>query len=374
MLALNQTNISSIYLPISKDFDQGVYGLGVLTAVLFLSYSLFEVPGGILAIRSGPKKIALFGLALNSVGVIASSFSPQFDFLILMRFVSGIGAAFAFPTVLVLIVRQLKEGSEGLGSGWTVGWTSIGAAMGLILWPSLARAEGWRLSILEAGLIGLIPLAAITLLVKDDSPNASSATRAFLGIKRIITNRKLLLIGLVLFGAGEGFSVISNFMVYYLEQLFGSSPAIAGFVAAISSLVPIFVSPLIGRAHDRVRRVRVYFLIGGIALAIGVGVVAIHSFYFVIAAGIAVGFATGIFFTLGFALAKNSSQKESESLGVAWVDSFSLVGGIVSPIFFASIVLGHGYPVAWVVAGLTSFLPILPLLLLFREGPSQNTL
>ncbi len=373
MIAVNQTNISSVYLPISNEFNQGVYGLGVLTAALYLSYGLFEIPGGILAVRSGPKKLAVFGLTMNTIGVIASSFSPQFDFLLIFRFLSGVGSAFAFPTLLVLVVRQLRGGSEGLGSGWTVGWTSVGSALGLIAWPAFAQAEGWRTSILGAGLISVIPLVATAILVRpnyDDNlaVGGGSPRRLLVTIKSIIRNRKLLFIGLALFGAGEGFAVLSNFLVYYLEQNFGASPSLAGFVTAISSMVPIFVSPFVGRAHDRVRRLKVYFLLGSIALMVGVGILAIHNFYLVIVAGIAVGFAIGIFFTLGFALAKNSSQKEYESLGIAWVDSFSLVGSIIAPIYFSLVVLGSGYPVAWVVASIASFLPILPILLLYREN------
>lgn len=372
-ITINQTNISSIYLPISEEFNQTVYGLGLLTAVIFLSYGLFEIPGGIIAIKSGPKKIAVFGLALNSFGVIASSFSPQFDVLLAFRFISGIGSAFAFPTLLVLIVRQLKGGSEGLGSGWTVGWSSLGAAIGLIAWPPFAQAEGWRLSIFWAGLISIIPLVGTALLVRGDSHNPSVGHFASV-MKKIVKDRKFLLLGLALFGAGQGFAVLSNFLVYYLEQNYSTSPGVAGLVTAISSIVPFFVAPLIGRAHDRVNRLRVYFLIAGLTLFAGLAIVALHGFYYAIVAGVILGFGSGTSFTLGFALAKKYSRKEYESLGIAWVDTFSLTGSIVAPIYFALIVLAYGYPTAWLFAGAASILPIIPLLILFRESSAPDTL
>lgn len=365
MLTVNQTNISSVYLPISNEFSTGVYGLGILTSALFLSYGLFEVPGGILAISSGPKRIAVIGFTLNTLAVIGSSFSTQFSILVFLRFVSGIGSAFAFPTILVLIVKQLKEGSEGLGSGWTVGWSSLGAALGLIAWPILAELLGWRISILFAGLLDLIPLLAILALVKDTK--ITMQTQIFTRIKKVVTDKRLALVGLALFGAGYGFSIVSNFVVYYLEQLLGTSPDLAGLIAALSSIVPVFAGPLIGRSHDRVKRVRLYFLLAAVIMALGVGIIAITNLYVVIASGIALGFALGIYFTLGFALAKSYSQSEYESLGVAWVDSFSLIGGIVSPILFSLVALYYGYPLAWIVGGIGSFLPVIPLLVFLKE-------
>ncbi|HKW03940.1 MAG TPA: MFS transporter [Nitrososphaerales archaeon] len=365
MLTVNQTNVSSVYLPISNEFNTGVYGLGILTSALFLSYGLFEVPGGILAISSGPKRIAVIGFTLNTLAVIGSSFSSQFSILVLLRFVSGIGSAFAFPTILVLIVKQLKEGSEGLGSGWTVGWSSLGAALGLIVWPILAELLGWRISILFAGLLDLIPLLAILALVKDTK--IAMQPQILTRIKKVVTDKRLALVGLALFGAGYGFSIVSNFVVYYLEQLLGTSPDLAGLIAALSSIVPVFAGPLIGRSHDRVKRVRLYFLLAAVVMALGVGIIAIMNLYVVIASGIALGFALGIYFTLGFALAKSYSQNEYESLGVAWVDSFSLIGGIVSPILFSLVVLDYGYPLAWIFGGIGSFLPVLPLLIFLKE-------
>ncbi len=372
MIAVNQTNVSSIYLPISKTFNQGVYGLGILTATFFFSYGLFEIPGGILAIKSGPKRLAALGFALNMFGVIASSFSPCFSILILFRFVAGIGAAFAFPTLLVLIVRQLKEGSEGLGSGWTVGWTSLGAAVGLLVWPVLAQVEGWRPSVLVAGAIEIIPLMGIIVLIGGDKIKSKKSSPSFQNslaeIKKILTSRRLFLIGLVLFGAGEAYGVFSNFIVYFLEGHFGTAPAIAGFVAALSSVVPIIVSPLIGRSHDKIRRSRLYFFFGAIGMCAGVGIVAIHNFNVVILASLAIGFGTGVFFTLGFALAKGASQIGYESLSVAWVDTFSLMGTIISPIVFSFLVLDFGYFTGWITIGVASFVPVVPLLILFKEN------
>jgi MFS family permease len=369
MIAVNQTNISAIYLPISNTFNQGVYGLGILTAALYLSYSLFEIPGGMLAIKSGPKKLAVLGFALNMFGVIASSFSPTFSILTVLRFVAGIGAAFAFPTLLVLIVKQLKEGSEGIGSGWTVGWNSLGTAVGLLAWPVLAQMQGWRPSVLIAGAIEIIPLVGMIVLIEEDKKieSKSSFQNSLTEIKKIITSKRLLLIGLVLFGAGEAFGVYSNFIVYFLEGRFGMEPAIAGFVGALSLIVPIFAGPLIGKSHDKIRRSKMYFALGAVGICVGVGIVAIHNFDVLILASLLVGFGTAVFFTLGFALSKGYSQIGFESLSVAWVDTFSLTGTIISPIMFSFLVSNYGYSTGWITTAIASFIPVVPLFILFKE-------
>ena len=107
-MTINQTNIASTFNLISIDFNVTIYGLGVLTSAFFLAYGLLEVPGGLLAAKFGPKKIVVYGTVLNAIGVLGSAISPQLDLLTFFRFIAGFGFAFAFPSILVLIVRVLQ--------------------------------------------------------------------------------------------------------------------------------------------------------------------------------------------------------------------------------------------------------------------------
>src|SRR5208283_4929401 len=134
LMTINQGNIPAIYLQISQEFSQGVFGLGLLTSSFFLAYALFELPGGFFAAKFGPKKLVLVGTAVNAFAVICSGLSPVFYALAIFRFVAGIGSGLAYPSTLVLIVRYFKSGSSGLGIGFMSISSSIGGLLGLFGW------------------------------------------------------------------------------------------------------------------------------------------------------------------------------------------------------------------------------------------------
>ena len=153
-------------------------------------------------------------------------------------------------------------------------------------------------------------------------------------------NRALAVLSLALFGIGSAFALVTNFMVYYLEQAFGFNPGTAGLVASVSAVLPIVSAPLMGSAFDRFRNVKALLIVPAAVVTLGVGLAAVHSVYAALASVVLVGLASGAVFTVGLATARDvaSSNPEYESLTVAWVDSFSLFGNFAR----SDLLLGTG--------------------------------
>lgn len=96
-MSIVQTNIASLNLPISLEFHENLYGLGLLVSGFFVAYCIFELPGGLFAFRVGAKKLLIVGGLLTSAAAMASAASPSFGVLIALRFLDGMGLGFAFP-------------------------------------------------------------------------------------------------------------------------------------------------------------------------------------------------------------------------------------------------------------------------------------
>ena len=175
VMTINQVNIASIFSFISSDFNSSIYGLGILTSAFFLAYGAFEVPGGIFAAKVGPRKIVIIGALANTVGVFGSGLAPQFGLLTAFRFMAGFGFAFAFPSILVLIVRYYKKGSEGFGVALMSVSTAVGSVAGLFGWAVLAELVGWRPSLLGAGVLDLTGVVAMVVLIPPDRIAPTSA-------------------------------------------------------------------------------------------------------------------------------------------------------------------------------------------------------
>jgi MFS family permease len=377
VMTINQVNIASIFTfgtlshasSISKDFNLSVYGLGILTSAFFLAYGAFEVPGGALAAKMGPKKIVIYGTVANALGVLGSALSPQFDALAVFRFVAGFGFAFAFPSILVLLVRYYKAGSEGFGVALMSVSAAVGSVTGYFGWAVLGGSVGWRPALLIAGVLDVI--SAVAMITSIPSDRMEPQFHLNLGhLKAVVADKALAVLCVALFGIGSTFGLVNNFMIYYLEGNFGLSPGAAGSITSISAVLPILSAPIMGRVYDRVKNLKLLLLAPAAMVSLGVGIASIDSIYAAFITVILAGIASGMVFTVALAGAREvaSSNPEYESMTVAWVDSFGLFGNSVSPLYFSALVLATGYSEAWLIGGAVAVLMTLPILLVKNEA------
>lgn len=366
ILSINQTTVASVYNMIEVDFGAGVYGLGILTAAFFLAYGVSEVPGGILAARIGLVRIMVAGALANAVGVVGSALTHQFVLLVVFRFAAGIGFALAFPSILVLTVRLFRAGSEGVAGSLVFVAGSVGMIIGLTPWVVLSQAIGWRASFLIGGVMDVAAAAAVLLLVPRDRVERRVSIR-LKDIKALMFSKHLVVLSSALLGFGTFVSLTSNFTTFYLEESLGASPTFASTVTELSIILPMITAPISGKLFDRLRRPREFVLTAAIGSAAGLGIIALGTASMAVA-GIAVaGLATGVF-SMGLVIAREiaAPNPEFESLTVAWVDSFSLYGNFVSPLYFSILSSEIGYSYAWGVSGVIGLLLSLPILTMKR--------
>jgi MFS family permease len=370
-VSIVQTNIASLNLPISLEFHQTLFGLGLLSSGFFVAYGLFELPGGLFAFRVGAKKLLVIGGLITSVAALASAASPTFDVLIVLRFLAGMGLGFSFPPIVVLLIRNLRTGSTGLGAALVSTSFSIGGGIGVFGWAILSLALGWRESILIGGALCLSSTLVVIWLLPADAP-LTVPTRMMSALRRVVFNKQVLIICIAFLGAGGATAIIGNFMVYYLEQHLGLEAESAGLIGGLTYVLPLLSSPFFGRLYDRGRSEKRILLSGVALLSIGMGTAALDSVPSAIVSVLAVGLATGIFFTVGFSMARDRSPtREMESFTVGFVDSFSLVGSFASPLYFSVIVLDYGYPSAWLAGSAVAMVLAIPLV--FLKGRGKNS-
>lgn len=362
VMTINQVNTAAVYNLIGADFHQGVYGLGILTAAFFLAYGAFEVPGGVLAARVGPRRLIIVGTVANGLSVIGSGLAPQFGMLVAFRFLAGLGFSFAFPSILVLIVRYFREGSEGLGGSLMFVSGGLGMILGFTPWVILSQAVGWRAGFVLGGLLDLFSVAFLVLLLPRDRSGSNFAIR-LAHLRSVVFNRQLAVLSIALLGFGTFIGITSNFTTFYLENHLGVTPAIASSVTELSVVFPMVTSPVSGRLFDRLRRPKELILTAALGSAAGLGLISLGSVGTAIAGVAVAGLATGVF-SIGLIVAREiaSSNPEYESLTVAWVDSFSLYGNFIAPLYFSALVLSSGYGFAFGMSAIVGLLLAAPIL------------
>jgi AAHS family 4-hydroxybenzoate transporter-like MFS transporter len=132
-------------------FGAGLFGL--MAGALIL---------GPLADRFGRKTVLVASVAVFGAASLASSFSPDLDWLIALRFVTGLGLGGAMPNAITLTSEYSPaQRRSGLVTLMFCGFT-VGSALGGLISGEMLSDLGWR-GILVVG--GTIPLCLLPFLV-----------------------------------------------------------------------------------------------------------------------------------------------------------------------------------------------------------------
>jgi len=370
--AINWFNLAAVFSFAASDLNQNVSGLGLVTAMFYLGIGIFQLPGGILAAKIGPRLTAIYGTTVASLAALLSSFASNLVEIAALRFFVGFGMAFVFAPGVILMTRFLKKGSEGLGVGLYNLAFNLGGAIGLSGWAVLAVTAGWRNALITSGSLGLFTSVLLWLLVPKDTrrPNFKLSLQH---LKHILLDKWLIALSIALLGLEAGTAIYNNFTPYYLESVIHLNAGEAGTIASVASLFALATSPLAGRLFDKFGNAKQLLFATGVLMTIGVGIAFIGTVHSSILSGILVGLASGAGFTIGFSASRaaNRLDKEYETLAVSWVNSISLFGVFVPPLLYSYLVTQYGYSPAWLYLAILTFALTIPILIP-KHQPKQT--
>ena len=409
---INWFNISAIFPLIALEFEKDVSLLGSMSAAFFIGVGLFQIPAGIFASRFDPRISAIVGIIITSAAALLCGLVFSSSQIVWLRFVVGFGMAFFFSSAVVLIARHGKRGFPGFSIGLMNSAHSMGGIIGIFVWINIAQMIGWRSSIILSGVLGLgtallmimtIPRSKIT--VDDDSriddksyqPTRKEQEFKIFDALRVLSNRTLVCLGLILIGIQAAWAVELTFLVIYLANL-GFSVQLVGIIASLPLIFAIVSAPLIGRFYDKARDTKRLLIICGIGTSIAIAGLSIDSLYVIITSAILTGFFSGGAFTVVYEKARtvlidstvhdgktptftdlqtdrrNFSERKQhffrdpsyfDTLKVAWVNGLSLIGVLWTPIAFSYVVEKGSYDLAWIIsAAITAVFVIAPIKLL----------
>src|ERR1700730_12436407 len=129
---------------IMREFGLDKITMGWSVSAFNWAYALFQVPGGRMADRYGPRIILAAALAWWSLFTAATGASFNAFSLTVTRFMFGIGEAAAFPASSRAVVRWLPIEQRGFGQGVQHAGSRLGAAITPALVVFLLSKTTWR--------------------------------------------------------------------------------------------------------------------------------------------------------------------------------------------------------------------------------------
>jgi ACS family glucarate transporter-like MFS transporter len=236
---------------------------GWVLAAFTAGYALFQIPGGVLGDRFGPRRVLTLIAVTWSVLTFATSIVPgqqaASHFLIiaslfLVRFLVGAAHAPIFPVMNASIVRWFPKGGWALPLGLSSTALTLGGAAAAVALPQVIAELGWRVAFLCLAPLGLL-VAAIWWWYSRDNPahhravneaevELINAGRESLdepggqtdgnGVKwyEVLKNRDVLFLMLSYTSMNFVFYIVFNWFFYYLVEVREFSATDAGFVAS----------------------------------------------------------------------------------------------------------------------------------------------
>ena len=332
-------------------FNVSAAGFGIISAFYFYAYAPMQLPAGILFDRYGPRKLMTCAILLCALGSFFFALTTQLFTAALGRFLIGIGSAFSFIGVLVLVSRWFPAKQFALLAGIAQLMSSIGAMFGEMPLAKLVDLVGWRNANFILAVLGVILATLIWVVIKDypHKPTIIPPKRQLIDEWRrlhdVCKHRYTWIIGLYACTVWTPIAVFAALWgVPYLQQKLQISVVAASGLCSMIWLGIGIGSPLLGFVSDYFKRrklaLSISALIGLIAtiLLLYVPGLSIQSMSLVL---LLLGFGAGGQ-TVSFAVVKDTNPQELVGTASGFNNLAVLIGGaIFQPL--VGILLSHSH-------------------------------
>jgi MFS transporter, ACDE family, multidrug resistance protein len=228
--------------------------LGVTSTEVGLLITIFTLPGifltpvlGVLSDRHGRKKILTPALLLFGVAGGACVFARDFELLLLLRFLQGMGAA-ALGTLNVTIIGDIYSGRERSAA---MGYNSSVLSIGTASYPGiggLLATFGWFYPFALAFLAIPIGLMILFSLHNPEPHNDQRLGEYFGSVLSHLRDREVFgLLGTSLFTFIILFGPQLTFLPILMDERFEAPPYLIGAVLSSASLTTALTSSQLGR-------------------------------------------------------------------------------------------------------------------------------
>jgi len=245
--------------------------MGLISTGNFLGYLLSALISGIIANRTGLRKLIYVALMLVGFTMILSSMAQGFLYLLIMYTLTGIGSGAANIPIVSLVSSWFTRKLRGRAAGFIVAGSGFAIIFSGSFIPFMNEyiegGEGWRSAWLVLGLM-VIVIAFLCLFLLRDNPlelglkpaGYEDNTASIRGSESVQTNQGIYrrwiiyYLGIIYFFFGYTYVIYVTFIVTALVKERGLTEAAAGNLWSLIGFLSIFSGPLAGSLSDKCGR------------------------------------------------------------------------------------------------------------------------
>lgn len=334
----------SVMIPELIDaFSITIVDISILSSCYFYSYTLLQVPSGILLDRFGAKKILVITILFCAASCLLFATTEHFFIAQLSRFMMGIVASTSVVGALYLASNWFSAQRFGLLAGLMEMLGMLGGAVGQATLAKSVAIFGWRQTMMLTSVIGFIIALAVWLFVNDcpEQQLSSEPVKQQAGIVKelllVFKNYQLWVNGIycgLLFAMLSGFAGLWS--VPYLITRFGFITTSAANYNAIIFIGAAIGGPFLGWLAGRLRYYRtIMFSCALIAIFLfAMLIYAKHLSFLVLAVLLFwLGFSCGAY-TISFIVAREHTSSDIRGAAMGFTNMMCIIIGapIIQPL------------------------------------------
>jgi MFS family permease len=240
--------IFPLFHSIQLDFHVTDAQLGLLGTVFMLVHSLSSVPLGILADKTSRKALIAGGVGFWSIASFASGLMPNFNALLGVRSLVGIGEASYAPAATAMISDNFPSEARAQAQGFFNVGMFVGGTLGAMIGGIIAYHFSWRLAFFWVSIPGFV-LAWLCSDLRDKRDARPIVQKERISIWKLLKNPAfawVLISGtFVTFAVGAyiswGVEFVRRYKGYNLQQ----ASIILGITMMVAGVLGVFLGSYI---------------------------------------------------------------------------------------------------------------------------------
>ncbi|WP_191965409.1 MULTISPECIES: MFS transporter [Haloferax] len=343
--------------------------VGVFLTAGVLGYTLALFPSGALVDGYGEKPAMVVGLFALAVAVVGVSFAPSYALLLVTAGLLGVAYSAAMPGSNRGIVAAAPAGSKNLAMGLKQVGVTAGSGASSVIITGVAAFAAWQTGFWLIAVVAVV-YALFFAVEYRGTPGTGRLERPQLG--GLSDNR--VYVALVAAGLFIGASIYSmlGYTILYVQDVVGTSPAIAGGVLAATQVTGSIGRIGAGSLADRLggvngaATVALAQLTGAVVLfglLAGAGGSLVFTVVVFVALGLTIHGSTGVFYSC------LSGVVDDGDIGAATAGGQTAIntGGLLAPPLFGIVVESLGYGAGWTVVTVSTVAAALLLFVVTRR-------
>ena len=346
--------ITALLVEISDDMQVSVAVAGQLATATYAAWGVSVISVGPLSDSFGRRPIALAGLLLITGSLIGGAFAPNFETLLALRVLTGLGGGMMPPSLVGAISDVISPERRARAIGALLAVGMMATVVGVPAIALSADWSGWQFAFIVSGLLSAAGLVACWLWIPKDSGERVRDLVIFSRYRSLFSTGFFQVALTVNLSHRIAFWAIFSFFAAYMIHTYGVSlkfVALPLAIVAMGQVMGTYAGGFVAGSRHRP------FLIAAICAAGGACGFLFFAADMQLWVAVAVAtLATGLLSINFPALVAASTEYsgESKSTGVGMMGLTNQMGGVFGAAIAGGILASTGYQgIAYLCIGAT---------------------